>query len=344
MIGTNMCFNLGTGYLSVLVQGKGVIANEPSVVAYDAENKRISAIGKKAYEMLGKNPDWIDVISPVKNGTIVDFQIIQNIIGYYVHKVCNNKVLKPNVLISIPCDMNMVDKRSVLEMATASGASKACLVESPLAAAIGAGIDVNSYKGTMVIDIGAGTTDIAVLARGMICSSKSIKVAGNSFNEAIMAYLKKEKDIIIGQQTAETIKRDIGCTNFLDAELAVRAVGKSSKTNLPMAVEVTSADVFLSLNDQLESIVEAVRLVLEKTPPELNADVSVSGITITGGSALLTGVDQFIEYRTGIKTTIAENPRMCTIKGMGMVLKAPQILERNGFYYKTRQELIDYEE
>lgn len=344
MIGTNICFDFGTGCLSVFVQGKGVIANEPSVVAFDPEVGRISAIGKKAYEMIGKNHDWIDVIFPIKAGAISDFQIIQNIIGYYVQKVCGNKILKPNVLISIPCETNSVDKRSILELATASGASKACLIEEPLAAAIGAGVDVNSYKGTMIVDIGAGRTDIAVIARGMVCSSKSIKIAGNTFNDAIMTYLKREKDIIIGQQTAETIKKDIGCTNFLEAELAVRAVGKSVKTNLPVAAEITSADVFLSFNDQLESIVEAIRTVLEKTPPELNADVSRTGIIITGGSALLTGFDRFIEYRTGIKTTVANDPQMCVIKGMGKVLKAPKILERNGYYFKTRQELVGYEE
>ncbi len=344
MIGTNICFDLGTGYLSVFVQGKGIIANEPSVVAYDAENEKISVLGKKAYEMIGKTPDWIDIINPVKEGSIADFQIVQNIIGYFVQKVCSNKILKPNVLLSIPCEMNAVDKRSVLEMATASGASKACLIEEPLAAAIGAGVDVNSYKGIMVVDIGAGTTDIAVIARGMICSSKSIKIAGNAFNEAITSYLKREKELVIGSQTAEIIKKDIGCTNFLEAELAVRAVGKNAVTNLPDSAEITSAEVFLSFNDQLDQIVEAIRQVLENTPPELNADVSKTGIIITGGSALLTGIDRFIEYRTGITTRIASDPQTCVIRGMGKILKAPKLLERNGYYFKTRQELVGYDE
>lgn len=344
MIGTDICFDLGTGYLSVFVQGKGIIANEPCVVAFDPENEKISALGKKAYEMIGKNHDWIDIIQPVRDGNIADYQIVQNIIGYYIQKVCANKVWKPNVLISIPCDMNAVDKRSVLEMATAAGASKACLIEEPLAAAIGAGIDVNSYTGTMVVDIGAGTTDIAVIARGMVCSSKSIKIAGNAFNESITSFLRKEKEIIIGDKTAETIKRDIGCTNFLEAELAVRAVGKSVKTNLPMSAEVTSADVFLSFHEKLEAIVEAIRQVLEQTPPELNADVSRSGIIITGGSALLTGIEKFIGYRTGIPTVVADEPQTCVIRGMGKILKAPKLLERNGYYFKTRQELVGYDE
>lgn len=344
MIGTNICFDLGTGYLSVFVQGKGIIANEPSVVAYDAENEKISVLGKKAYEMIGKTHDWIDIINPIKDGSIADFQIVQNIIGYYIQKVCSNKILKPNVLMSIPCDMNSVDKRSVLEMATASGASKACLVEEPLAAAIGAGIDVNSYHGTMVVDMGAGTTDIAVIARGMICSSKSVKVAGNAFNESIINLARREKNLVIGIPTAEIIKKDIGCTNFLEAELAVRAVGKDAVTNMPSSGEITSAEVFLNINEQLEQIVEAIRQVLENTPPELNADVSRTGITLTGGSALLTGVDSFIEYRTGIKTRIAKDPQTCVIRGMGKILKAPRLLERNGYYFKTRQELIGYDE
>ena len=344
MIGTNICFDLGTGYLSVFVQGKGIIANEPSVVAYDVENEKISALGKKAYEMMGKTHDWIDIICPVKEGSIADFQIVQNIIGYFVQKVCSNKILKPNVLISIPCDMNSVDKRSVLEMATASGASKACLIEEPLAAAIGAGVDVNSYHGTMVVDIGAGTTDIAVIARGMVCSSKSIKIAGNTFNDAIISFARKEKNLIIGTPTAEVIKKDIGCTNFLEAELAVRAVGKDAVTNMPSSAEITSADVFLCFNEQLEQIVESIRQVLENTPPELTADVSKTGITITGGSALLTGIDRFIEYRTGITTRIANDPQTCVIRGMGKILKAPKLLERNGYYFKTRQELVGYDE
>ncbi len=344
MIGTNICFSLGTGSLSVFVSGKGIIANEPSVVAINPENGKIISMGKKAYEMLGKNHDWIDVVNPIKDGGVFDFQTVQNIIGYYIQRVCENKIWKPNVLISIPCETNSVDKRTILELATASGASKACLIEEPLAAAIGAGVDVNSYKGIMVVDIGAGKTDVAVIARGMVCTSKSIKVGGNALNEAIITYLKKEKDVVIGFQMAETVKKDIGCTNFLEAELAVRAVGKSVKTNLPVSTEVTSADIFLSFNDQLETIVNAIGDVLEKTPPELCADVLKTGIVLTGGSAQLTGIDSFIKYRTGIKTMIAKEPDKCVIKGMGKVLKAPSILERNGYYFKTRQELVGYDE
>ncbi len=344
MIGTNICFDFGTSNLSVFVSGKGVIANEPSVVAINPENGKILSMGKKAYEMIGKNHDWIDVVNPIVDGGVYDFQTVQNIIGFYVQKVCENKIWKPNVLLSIPCETNSVDKRTILELATASGASKACLIEEPLAAAIGAGVDVNSYRGIMVVDIGAGRTDIAVIARGMICSSRSIKVAGNALNEAIVAFLKREKEISIGYQTAETVKKDIGCTNFLEAELAVRAVGKSTKTNLPISVEITSADVFLSFDDYLEQIVTAIKSVFEKTSPELNGDILKTGIVLTGGSAQLTGIDRFIEFRTGIKTMVAKDPQNCVIKGMGKVLKAPSILERNGYYFKTRQDLVGYDE
>ena len=344
MLGTAICFDAGTNTMAVYVRGKGLVASEPSVVAYDAQTGKISAIGKRAYEMTGRNPDWVDVIRPVKEGSVYNFQTMQSVLSYYVQKACKNKVLKPNILICMPSDANSVDKRTVLDLATSAGAAKACIIDETLAAAIGAGVDVNSYKGTMVVDIGGGTTDIAVIARGMVCVSKSLKIAGNTFDDAIINYLKKEKDIVIGKIMAESIKKNIGCTKILEAELAVRAAGKDFVTNLPKSVEVTSSDVFISIREQLETIAEGIRSVLENTPPELNADVSRTGIIVTGGSAMLTGIEHFIENRTGIKTIVADDPQNCVIKGMGKVLKASKLLERNGYYYKTRQELVGYEE
>ena len=344
MIGTGICFDLGTDYMSVFVRGKGVIACEPSVAAIDLQTGKISAIGRKAYEMTGRTPDLTDIIRPIKEGSVYDFQTMQNIMSHYIQKVCGNKVFKPNVLMCIPGGANTVDRRTVLDLATSAGAAKACLIEQPLAAAIGAGFDINSYSGRMIVDIGAGTTDIAVIARGMICTSKTLKTAGNSFDEAIISYLKKEKGVSIGKITAEKIKKDIGCTSFLEAELAVRAAGKDTKTNLPKGAEVTSADIFMAIREQLEMIVEGIRSILEITPPELNADVSKNGMVISGGSAMLTGIERFIEYRTGIHATVADKPQTCVIRGMGKALKAPAMLERNGCYYKTRQELVGYEE
>lgn len=339
MIGTSICFDPGTCNMALWVQGKGVVLNEPSVISYDAQSGKISAIGKKAYEMTGRNPDWIDVIRPVKDGSVFNFQSMQSVLSYYVRKVCGNKVLKPNILICVPGDSNTVDRRTVIDLATASGAARACVVEETLAAAVGAGIDVNGNKGTLVVDIGGGTTDIAVISKGMVCISRSVKTAGNTFDDAIINFLRKEKEIVIGKISAENIKKEVGCTNFLEAELAVRAAGKDLVSGLPKEVEMTSADVFMSIREQLESITEEIRLLLEKTPPELTADVAMNGIVITGGSANLTGIDKFFEYRLGIPTRVADEPEKCVIKGLAKLSKAPKLLERNACFYKTRQEL-----
>ncbi len=339
MIGTGICFDPGTCNMALWVQGKGLVLNEPSVISYDAETEKISAIGKKAYEMTGRNPDMVDVIRPVKDGSVFDFQSMQSVLSYYVRKICGNKVLKPNILICVPGDSNTVDRRTVIDLATVSGAAKACVVEETLAAAVGAGIDVNSNKGTLVADIGGGTTDIAVVSKGMVCVSHSVKIAGNTFDDAIINFLRKEKEIIIGKISAENIKKEVGCTSFLEAELAVRAAGKDLVSGLPKEVEMTSADVFMSIREQLESITEEIRLMLEKTPPELAADVAMNGIVITGGSANLTGIDRFIEYRLGIPTRVAGEPEKCVIRGMAKLMKAPKLLERNACFYKTRQEL-----
>lgn len=343
MIGTGICFDPGTCNMALFVEGKGVVLNEPSVISYDAQTGKISAIGKKAYEMTGRNPDWIDVVRPIKDGSVFDFQTMQSVLGYYVNKYCGSKVLKPNILICVPGDANTVDKRTLIDLATASGASRACVVEETLAAAIGAGVDANNNKGTLIVDIGGGTTDIAVVANGMVCISKSLKIAGNSFDDAIINFLKKEKEVTVGKITAEDIKKKVGCTSFLEAELAVISGGKDMVTGLPKEVEMSSADVFMSIRELLENITEEIRLLLEKTPPELTADVSNNGIIITGGSANLKGIDKFIEYRMGIPAKVADEPEKCVINGMAKLLDNPKILERNACFYKTRQDL-EYDE
>lgn len=329
--------------MSLWVQGKGLVFSEPSVIAYDEQTGKISAIGKKAYEMTGRNSDWINVIRPVKDGSVFNFQSMQSVLSYYVQKVCGSKVLKPNILICVPGDSNTVDRRTLIDLATSSGAAKACVVEEPLAAAVGAGIDVNKPTGTIVIDIGGGTTDISVVAKGMICVSRSVKIAGNTFDDDIMNFLRREKELVVGKITAERIKKAVGCTSFLEAEIAVRAVGKDLLTGLPKETEITSAEVFMSIREHLEALTEEIRLLLEQTPPELTADVASNGIVITGGSAKLTGINKFVEYRTGIRTKVAKAPDRCVIKGLAKLSRNKTLLERNACFYKTRQEL-GYEE
>ncbi len=339
MIGTDICFDPGSSNMKLWVQGKGIVSTEPSVVAFDAQTEKISAIGRKAYEMIGRNPDWIDVIKPVKEGNVTDFQILQSVLSYYVQKACGSKVLKPNILISIPGNAGTVEKRTFIDLATSAGAARACVVEEPLAAAVGAGIDTESRNGTLIADIGGGTTDIAIVANGMVCISNSLKIAGNSFDDLIINYVRKERETVIGKITAEKIKKDIGCTGYLEAELAVRVAGKDVVTGLPKETEMTSADLFLCIREQLEIITEEIRLLLEKTPPELNGDILSNGIVVTGGSANLKGIDKFIQNRTGLRTIVAPSPDLCVIKGLAKLLKNKTLLEKNACFYKTRQEL-----
>lgn len=339
MLGTDICFDIGTCNMAMWAEGRGIVMSEPSVAAYDAQTGKISAIGRKAYEMTGRNPDWIDVVRPVKDGSIYNFQTVQSILSYYVQKICGSRMLKPNILLCVPGYANTVDRRTLIDLATASGASRACVVEEPLAAALGAGIDVNSSKGIVVVDIGGGTTDMSVISKGMVCVSRSVKIAGNSFDDAIINFLRKEKGVSVGRLTAENIKKEVGCTSFLEAEIAVRVVGKDIVSGLPVETEMSSAEVFTSIRELLETVTEEIRLMLETTPPELIADISENGIVITGGSANLTGIEKFVEYRLGIPSSVAPEPEKCVITGLAKLTKARTLLERNACFYKTRQEL-----
>lgn len=339
MIGTDICIDPGSGNLYIWVKGKGVTVSEPNVVAYDLQNGRISALGLKAYDMLGKNHDWLDVIQPVRDGIIYDFQLMQTVIGYYIQQICKSKMLKPNVLINIPAQAPVADKRNLLDLATSAGAAKVCVCESPLAAAIGAGVDMNDYEGVMVVDIGAGTTDIAVIARGMICASKRLKIAGDSFDESIINYLKKEKETVIGKVTAEKIKKQIGHALPPETEFAIPAPGKNLISGAPATAEITARDISACIEPQLDEIVREIHLMIEDLPAELASDVFRNGIILTGGSALLRGIDAFFSNKLHVRSALADAPRSCTIRGLSKLVSLPEILERNCFIYKTRQEL-----
>ncbi len=343
MLGTKIGFDLGTTSVLAYVDGKGVKIDEPSVIAYDTFTDKIKAIGESAYEMIGKSPDSLTVIQPIRNGTVFDYESVQNMLCYYIQKICGNQIFKPSVIVCVPSQVSELDKRTILDLATSSGAAKACVIEEPLAAAIGAGIN-NDYKGTMIVDIGGGTTDIAVITGGLVAVSSSIKSAGNAFDDAICRYVRKNKGTVIGKVTAEKAKKQVGSAKTLDAELAVRAVGKDYFTKLPKSIEITSTDVFQAVKSQLNDIVENIRLVLHDTPPELNADISVNGIILTGGGALLRGIDEYIESKLGIRTRCAEDPQRCVINGLAYFLKNMKTLEENGYVFKSYQDIKDFEE
>ncbi len=344
MLGTKIGFDLGTTSVLALVEGRGVRIDEPSVIAYDTFTEKIKAVGTEAYKMIGRSPDSLTVVQPIRNGTIFNYEAVQNMLCYYIQKICGSQIFKPNVIVCVPSQVSELDKRTVLDLATSSGAARACVIEEALAAAIGAGVDTKDFKGTLIVDIGGGTTDIAVVTGGLVALSSSIKTAGNTFDEAICRYIRTNKSTIIGNVTAENAKKQVGAAKVLDAELAVRAVGKDYITKLPQSIEITSTDIFNSLKEHLDYIVENIRLVLQDTPPELNADIAVNGIVITGGGALLKGIDEYIESKLNIRTRCADDPQRCVINGLGYFLKNMKSLEENGYVFKSYQDIKDYEE
>lgn len=344
MLGTKIGFDLGTTSILALVEGKGIKINEPSVIAYDTFTEKIKAVGKSAYAMLGKSPDSVTVIQPIQDGQIYNYEAIEQILCYFIQKICGNQIFKPNVLACVPSNVTELGKKTVLDLIIASGAAKACVIEEPLAAALGAGISVKDPEGVMIVDIGGGTTDIAVISRGCIALSDSINIAGNKFDDDICRFAKRERDIIIGNVTAETIKKQIGAAKFLDAELAVRAVGKDYISKLPKSIEISSTDIFLCIRENLNRIVDSIKQLLEACPPQLNADVGKNGIIITGGGAKIRGIDEYFENLIGIPVRCAENPLKCVVNGIGVMLKDMSLLEEYGYVFKSNTDLNEYED
>lgn len=339
MLGVNIGIDLGTTSIVAYVEGKGIVMTEPCVAAYEKESGKLVAVGKRAWDMVGKNPDSIRVVQPMSNGVVSDFTATKHIIRTFLSKICKNMVFKPNVVISVPSMATSLEKRTILDLVTAAGAAKACLIEEPLAAALGAGLKSNRPVGAMIVDIGGGTTDIAVITMGCISVSKSIKIAGNALDEAIARQIRRERDVIIGLKTAEYIKKQIGCSYLRDVELGLTVKGKHFITNMPVSIEVTSTEAYLAMRPHLETIAEAVRSVLEMTPPELSADISESGIHLTGGGALLRGIDEMIQRKTGVKTFVAPDAVNCVAKGTGEALSHMDILSYNGYVFKARDEI-----
>lgn len=339
MLGVNIGIDLGTTSIVIYVENKGIVLSEPCAAAYEKESGKLIAVGKRAWDMVGKNPDSIRVVRPMEHGVVSDFTATKHILRYFLSKICKNMVFKPNVVVCVPSMATSLEKRTILDLITSAGAAKACLIEEPLAAALGAGLKSDRPVGAMIVDIGGGTTDIAVITMGCISVSKSIKVAGNALDEAIVRQIRRERDVIIGEKTAEFIKKQIGCSYLRDVELGLTVKGKHFITNMPVSIEVSSTEAYLAMRPHLETIGEAVRSVLELTPPELSADIFESGIRLTGGGALLQGIDRMIEKKTGVKTVVAEDSLNCVALGTGEALTHMDILSQNGYVFKARDEI-----
>ena len=322
--------DLGTANVLVYIKGKGIVLNEPSVVAINNDTDEILAVGEEARQMLGRTPANIVAVRPLRDGVISDYDITERMLKYFIRKTCGSgRFFKPKIMVCVPSGVTEVEKRAVREAATQAGGKDVYLMEEPVAAAIGAGIDIAKPDGVMVIDIGGGATDSAVISLGAIVASISVKIAGDKFDEAIIKYMRKAHKLYIGERTAEELKVTIGTAFPRDEVVTKECRGRDLVTGLPKSVDVTSDEMMDALEEPLYAITEAVHNVLERTPPELAADISNSGIIITGGGALLYGIDRRIEERTGIKVIIAEDPKSCVAIGTGKALDELEKLEGN---------------
>ncbi len=319
--GKDLGIDLGTANTLVYVKGKGIVVREPSVIAVNKDTNEILAVGDEAKLMLGKTPGNVVAIRPMKDGVIADYTYTQHMLKYFIKKACEKKnFAKPKIIVCTPSCITEVEKRAIEDSVMHAGAKEAYLIEEPMAASIGAGLAVEEPYGIMVVDIGGGTTEVAVISLGGIVTSISLRIAGDHFDNMIVQYVKKSQNVMIGERTAEKIKINIGSAYKLDEEKAIEINGRHLVTGLPKKIVVTSEQIREALYESVMTIVESIKTTLEKTPPELSADIMERGIMLTGGGALLKGLDNLITEETGIKTNIAENPLDCVTLGTAHVL------------------------
>lgn len=318
--GQDIGIDLGTATVIAYVKGKGIVLREPSVVAVDNNTGEVLAVGKEARRMLGRTPGNIVATRPLREGVISNYTVTEKMLKYFISKVCGKFVFAPRIMICIPSQVTEVEKKAVIDAASQAGAKKVYLIEEPIAAAIGAGIDISKPCGNMVVDIGGGTTDIAVISLGGSVVSESLKIAGDKFDEAIVKYIKKKHNVMIGERTAEDLKINIGCVypKIQDMEMDIR--GRDLITGLPKTITIHSSEMLEALIEPAMMIVDSVHSVLEKTPPELAADISDRGIYMTGGGCLVDGLDKLIQAKTGINVMIAQEAISCVALGTGKAL------------------------
>lgn len=319
LITTDVGIDLGTSSVLVYVKGKGIVLREPSVVAIDNDTGKIVRIGKEAQQMLGRAPENISIIRPLKDGVISQYSITLKMLKYFISHACGPTLIRPRVMICVPAGINEAEEMTVINAANQAGARQTLLIEEPVAAAIGAGIDINGPSGNMVVDIGGGTTDIAVISYGGVVVSESIRIAGNELDEAIMSYMRKKYKVLIGERTAEEIKIKVG--KVFDApykkQLEMNVKGRCLIKGLPKTVTFHANETLDALMEPLTAIIDTICLVIERTPPELLGDIYRNGIVLTGGGARLTGLDKLIEKTTGIRAYVAKDPVSCVAVGTG---------------------------
>ena len=321
MAGNDIGIDLGTASVLVFVKGKGVVLCEPSVVAVEKMTGKILAVGSEAQSMLGRTPGNIVAVRPLREGVISDYEMTEKMIKEFIKKVLGFRLFKPNVIICIPSVITEVEERAVIDAGTQAGAKRVFLIEEPVAAAIGAGIDIAEPNGHMVVDIGGGTADIAVISLGGIVESTSIKIAGDKFDEAVIKYIRRKHNVLIGERTAEEMKMTIGCVYPYQEEKTMQVKGRCLMTGLPRIFTVSSAEMIEAFEEVSAKIVEAIHSVLERTAPELVGDIATNGIVMTGGGSLIYGFDKLIEAKTGIATRVADDAISCVAYGTGKALE-----------------------
>lgn len=321
IVSKKIAIDLGTTNSLVYVAGKGVVLREPTVVAVSSDDEKILAIGLEAREMLGKTPENITAIKPLKNGVIADYSYTEALLSYFISKAAGStRFVKPDVVISIPAGATSVESRAVLEAAYSAGARKAYLIPEPLAAAIGAGLPISEPSGNMIVNIGGGTTEIAIVSLYGMVTHGSIRVGGTTLDEAISQYLRRKYNLIIGDNTAERVKIEIGAAYPLAKDKLMEVKGRDSVSGFPKAINITSLEIVQCLAQPLGQIASAVKNVLERTPPELSSDIIDKGISLSGGTALLNNLDKHITHFTGVPVHIADDPLLCVVKGLGKAL------------------------
>jgi rod shape-determining protein MreB len=330
LFSSDLAIDLGTANTCVYVRGKGIVVNEPSIIAINKVNGRVEAVGREAKEMLGRTPGNIVAIKPMKDGVIADFDVTEKMLAYFIRKAHNNRNVwvRPRIVIGVPSEITQVEKRAVKDSAYRAKASEVHLVEEAMAAAIGAGMPITEPSGNMIVDIGGGTTDIAVISLAGIVYSKAVRVAGNEMDEAIIQYIKKTYNLLIGERTAEAIKMEVGSAYPLEERMSMEIKGRHLIEGVPKTITITDEEIRESLAETVNVIVDAVRVALERTPPELSADIVDRGIVLTGGGALLKNLDKRLREETGLPLAMAEDPLSSVVLGAGKMLSDFNLLRK----------------
>jgi rod shape-determining protein MreB len=329
LFSSDLAIDLGTANTLVFAEGKGIVVNEPSIVALNKNTGEVEAVGKEAKEMLGRTPGNIVAIKPMKDGVIADFKVTERMLNYFIQKAHGRKVLvHPRIVIGVPSDITQVEKRAVMDSAYRAKASEVHLVEQAMMAAIGAGLPITEPSGNMVVDIGGGTTDVAVISLSGIVYSRSVRVAGNEMDDAVMQYVKRKYNLLIGERTAEAIKMEIGSAFPLEKPLTMEIKGRNLIEGVPKTLTIDDSEIREALGECVATIVNAIRMALERTPPELSADISDRGIVLTGGGGLLKNLDKRIREETGLPVSIADDPLASVVLGTGRMLSDFRLLRK----------------